>query len=500
MCLSILRQFSSNKTSPELIPHIDIDSPTLCQLETAIAHQRVSVFDERDSYAQTLLDTVHTRNSCLSKSRQDCMVLRVDWKAESQRLAQRDIVYTDLGLGPKLKHMEEDRNLPELTHQVKPLSVTSAPDRAFKPITTGSHTASKSSLSVLNKDRAEGVLPYDTKPILIHSSQAIGLSVQNRYINHVARSRIHQTWLEAEKRTCMKRACEGESQGKLGYCKGTRIGLTVFQEKTCEMCFSKTNTLLEQHCQSQVNREAVAFYVLCGMLVSFIMIGIATVVYHRIRAGRRIKARREAEPELPIVPLRREIHDPNMTTIIEEDGRFLMRDVLKPWYRRIWTLFSTETVNLTAYYGGTAPERPRGRWFHHFLPRGSQASHDTAAQRGHSTEKLQKKQDDSPAPRPQHRSPSLPPIIETRVSIDSEYARFSRHPLAEIDTNSIDSSRDRVDARSSLNSRHNSPRVVSTGREADAIARTVNRRTVRESSEYPHNPPFIDLGMDVGDA
>ena len=508
MCLSILRQFGSNKTSPMMIPHIDIDTPTLCQLETAIVHQRVSVFNERDPYAKTLLNMAHTRNSCFSNSRQNCMMLRVDWKAESQRLMQRDIVYTDLGLGPKPKYMEEDRNLPEPARQVKflpgfflvpaSLSLTSAPDRASEPTATGSHIAFKSPLPAFNKERAEDVLPRDTKPILIHDSRGNSLNVQNRYTNHVARSKIRQTWKEAEKRTCMKNACEGQSQGKLDYCKGTRNGLTVFQERTCEMCFSKSDTLLEQHCQSQVNREAVAFYVLCGMLGLFITIGISTVIYHRICAGRRIQARREAEPVLPVVPLRREIHNPNMSTIVEEDGRFLLRGFPKPWYRRIWPLSSTETVDLTAHYGGTTPEKPRGRWFHHFLPPGRQALHDSAVERSHSTEKLRKKQDDSPAQGLQQRSPSLPPVIGTRVSIDSEYARFSRHPLAQIDTNNIDSSRDHVNARSSLDSRHNSPRVVSTGREADAVARV--RGIVRNSSEYPYNPPSVDPGMDVGDA
>ena len=505
MCLSILRRFGRNKTSPQVIPHLDVHTPTLCQLETAIAHQRVSVFDERDPYAQTLLDTAHTRNSCLSKSRQNCMVLRADRKAESLRLVQRDIVYKDFGFGPEPKNMNKDLSLPESAHKVKfqpgfyfipaSLSMTSALDRLFEPVAAGPQTAYKSPPLILNNEEAKDVLPRNTEPVLVHGGQNTGLLVQNRYTDHVARS-THQTWLEAEKRTCMERVCEGESKGKLDYCKGNTKGLTVFQERTCKMCFSKTGTMLERHCQSQVNREAVAFYVLCGMLASFIMIGIATVVYHRIRAGRRIRARREAEPELPVVPLRREIHNPNMATIVEEDGRFLMRQVPKSWYRRFWPLSSTETVDLTAHRGGTALEKPRGRWFQPFLPQGSLALYGPAAKRGHNTEKLQKKRDDSPTPGPQHRSPSLPPVIGTRVSIDSEYARFSRHPLAQIDANSIDSSRDRVDARSSLDSRHNSRRVVSTGREGDAIT----RRTVTNSLEYPQNPPFIDPGMNVGEA
>ncbi|KAL9123107.1 MAG: hypothetical protein Q9187_000336 [Circinaria calcarea] len=465
-------------------------------LEAAIVHQQVSIFDRRDKYTQALLDTAHTRNSCLSKSIQNCMALRVDWQAESQILVQRDIIFS-----PVLKNTEEDRSLPEGFYFVPAqLSITAVLDQGLNPTAGGSHVTSKSPLPVLDKQRAEGISARDMMPSLFHGSPKGGFDNPSAYTDHVARSEIHQTWLEAEKRSCMKRVCEGQSKGKLDFCEGSKKDLTVFQERTCNMCFAKSDTLLEQHCQSQVYKEAVAFYVLFGMLGSLILIGMATVIYHRVPAARRTKTRHQAASELPVVPLRREIRNPNMASIVEEDGGFLVRGVPKPWYRRIWPLSSTETVDLTAYYGGTAPEKPRGRWYHQILPRGRQASYDSSAEQGHSTENLQQRQENGPTLGPQQFSPRLPFAIGPRVSIDSEYSRFSRHPLAQINTNSVGSSRDQVDATSSLESRYNSPRVVSTGREADTVARTASRRTVRDSSEHPRNPPFVGRGMDVGDA
>ena len=500
VCLSFLRQFGSNKTSPETIPHIDIDKTSLCQLEAAIALQRVSIFDRRDTYARTLLDTTHTRNSCLSKVNQKCMALRVDWQVESQTPVQRDIIY-DLKLSPESTNTEEDRSLPEGFYYVPPpLSVTPVLDQRLRPTARGSHITSKSPLPVLNKQRAEGILTRDVMPRLLHGSPKGGFDDPSTYTGHVARSKIHQTWLEAEKRSCMKRVCKGQYKGELDYCKVTKKGLKVSQERTCDMCFSKSDALLEQHCQSQVYREAVAFYVLFGMLGSLILIGMAAVIYHRFCAAPRTKARYQAASELPVVPLRREVRNPNMTPIVEEDEQSLVRGVSKPWYRRIWPLSSTETVDLSTYHGGTDPEKPRGCWYHHFLPRGRRASYDSSAEQGHSTENLQQKQDTGPTLGAQQLSPRLPPLIGPRVSIDSEYARFSRHPLAQIDTNSVGSSRDQVDARSSLESRYNSPRVVSTGREAVTVARTSNRRTIRDSSEHPLNLPFVGRSMDVGDA
>ncbi|MCJ1372374.1 hypothetical protein MMC20_003598 [Loxospora ochrophaea] len=288
-------------------------------------------------------------------------------------------------------------------------------------------------------------------------------------------------WQKDEYDKCMTKTC---LKGAVEHCKNLTDteNMDTVMKKTCEICTEddhKRNANLVKHCTDVSQREALAFYVLCGLLLFCILAAMAIPTTRHCRRKRDVKKAKKANAQdkgkAALVRPRHESHDPDM---IEEEPPlpFPAQPAAKPWLFHILPEPRRPSPLVSGPGSGAtyAPSRhpPQGSWYQRFMPSNRHVSNTVTVEHGandqetsHHTASGARDGDagNSQRLRAEQGGPGIRPRHDhkldqdsTEMDILSPRSRARRvvggSPLKEVDANSLDENRG-----SSVNEHRESP-------------------------------------------